>query len=64
VTLACGPLFRSFGGEAYAAMAMLALIGSGAAFLLMQRWRGGLIVANEPAQPQSAEDEGNTMPAS
>jgi PPP family 3-phenylpropionic acid transporter len=64
VTIACGPLYRSFGGEAYAAMAMLALIGSGAAFLLMQRWRGGLVVASEPAQPHSAEEEGSTIPAS
>lgn len=64
VTLACGPLFRSFGGEAYAAMAMLALMGSGAAFFLMQHWRGGLVVGALDAQPQSAGDGGKTMPAS
>ena len=43
VTIACGPLYRTFAGEAYAAMAMLALIGAGCAYLLMQRWRGGLV---------------------
>jgi len=45
VTVACGPLYTLLGGEAYGAMAMLALVGTGAAFLLMQRWRGGLIIA-------------------
>jgi PPP family 3-phenylpropionic acid transporter len=44
VTIACGPLYRTFGGEAYGTMAGLALIGAASAFLLMQRWRGGLIV--------------------
>jgi PPP family 3-phenylpropionic acid transporter len=44
VTVASGPLYRSFGGEAYAAMALLALIGAACAFRLMQLWRGGLIV--------------------
>ena len=43
VTIACGPLYRTFAGEAYAAMAMLALIGAGCAYLLMQRWHGGLV---------------------
>ena len=43
-TIASGPLYRMFGGEAYGAMAVLALIGAGSAFLLMRRWRGGLIV--------------------
>jgi MFS transporter, PPP family, 3-phenylpropionic acid transporter len=45
VTIASGPLYRNFVGEAYAAMAVLALIGAGSAFLLMRRWRGGLVVA-------------------
>jgi len=44
VTLASGPLYRAFAGEAYAAMAVLALIGSVCAFVLMRRWRGGLVV--------------------
>jgi PPP family 3-phenylpropionic acid transporter len=44
VTIACGPLYRTFAGEAYAAMAALALIGAAGAYLLMRRWRGGLIV--------------------
>ena len=33
-----------FAGEGYAAMAMLAIIGAGCAFMLMQRWRGDLVV--------------------
>ena len=32
--------------EAYGAMALLALIGAAAAFLLMRRWHGGLVVAS------------------
>jgi PPP family 3-phenylpropionic acid transporter len=44
LTLASGPLYRNFAGEAYAVMAILALCGAAGAFLLMQRWRGGLIV--------------------
>ncbi len=44
VTIASGPLFRTFGGEAYAVMALLALIGAAGAFMLMRRWRGGLVV--------------------
>jgi len=50
-TLASGPLYSAFGGEAYGVMALLALAGAGAAFLLMQRWQGGLIVADpQPAR--------------
>jgi hypothetical protein len=41
-------------------MAVLALIGAVAAFLLMQRWRGGLVVAKH--QPHSAGDGGDTIP--
>ena len=44
VTIACGPLYRTFAGEAYAAMAALALVGAASAYVLMRRWRGGLIV--------------------
>ena len=44
VTIACGPLYRLFAGEAYGAMALLALIGAVSAFLLMRRWHGGLVV--------------------
>jgi PPP family 3-phenylpropionic acid transporter len=44
VTVACGPLYRLLGGEAYGVMAVLALAGTGAAFLLNQRWHGGLVV--------------------
>jgi PPP family 3-phenylpropionic acid transporter len=44
VTIASGPLYRALAGEAYAAMAVLALIGAASAFVLMRRWRGGLVV--------------------
>ena len=44
VTIACGPLYGWLHGEAYAVMAGLAVAGTAAAFLLMQRWRGDLIV--------------------
>jgi PPP family 3-phenylpropionic acid transporter len=48
VTLASGPLYRTFAGEAYAAMAVLALIGAACAYVLMRRWRGALIVGAPP----------------
>ena len=44
VTVGCGPLYRLLGGEAYGAMALLALIGASAAFALRRRWHGGPIV--------------------
>ena len=44
LTLACGPLYRMLGGEAYGVMAVLALGGTVAAFMLRRRWRGGLVV--------------------
>lgn len=53
VTLASGPLYRAFAGEAYAAMAVLALIGSACAFVLMRRWRGGLVVGAAEATHQA-----------
>ena len=53
VTIACGPLYRTFAGEAYAAMAILALIGAGCAYLLMQRWRGGLVVGATERTPEA-----------
>ena len=52
VTVACGPLYRLLGGEAYGAMALLAVVGTGAAILLRQRWHGGLVVgAVAPSHP-------------
>jgi MFS transporter, PPP family, 3-phenylpropionic acid transporter len=48
VTIASGPLYRAFAGEAYAAMALLALVGASCAFVLMRRWRGGLVVGAPP----------------
>jgi MFS transporter, PPP family, 3-phenylpropionic acid transporter len=53
VTIACGPLYRTFAGEAYAAMALLALIGAGCAYLLMQRWRGGLVAGAAERTPDA-----------
>ncbi len=44
VTLACGPLYRTLGGEAYGIMAALALFGTVAAVLLRRRWHGGPVV--------------------
>jgi PPP family 3-phenylpropionic acid transporter len=46
VTVASGPLYRALAGEAYAVMALLALIGAVSAFLLMRRWHGGLVVGS------------------
>lgn len=43
-TVASGPLYASFAGAAYAAMAVLALFGTVGAYVLAQRWRGGLVV--------------------
>jgi PPP family 3-phenylpropionic acid transporter len=60
VTLACGPLYRAFGGEAYAAMAILAIAGAVAAWRLMRLWRGGLIVG-AATQPQSAGSGGKIV---
>lgn len=42
-TVASGPLYRSFGGEGYAAMAVVALMGAASAFGLMRLWHGELI---------------------
>jgi PPP family 3-phenylpropionic acid transporter len=39
--LAAGPLYRSFGAAAYLGMALLALLGTGCALLLLRRWSGG-----------------------
>ena len=44
VTIACGPLYRMLGGEAYGVMAALALCGTVAAFVLRRRWDGRLVV--------------------
>lgn len=48
VTLLCGPLYESLGGEAFAVMAVVCAIGTMAAILLRQRWRGGLVAKVEP----------------
>jgi PPP family 3-phenylpropionic acid transporter len=64
VTIASGPLYRAFAGEAYAAMALLALIGAACAYVLMRCWRGGTVVGAAAAQPHNGGSGGNTMPAS
>lgn len=51
VTVASGPLYRNFGGEAYAGMALLALFGAAGAYLLMRRWHGGLVAGAAPRLP-------------
>jgi MFS transporter, PPP family, 3-phenylpropionic acid transporter len=60
VTIASGPLYRIFAGEAYAAMALLALLGAGSAFLLMRRWHGRLAVPGH--HPQSSDVGGGIIP--
>jgi PPP family 3-phenylpropionic acid transporter len=62
VTIACGPLYRSLGGEAYAVMALLAVVGAASAVLLMRRWRGERVVGPIQVQPQSAAGGGMTVP--
>ena len=59
-TIALGPLYRTFGGEAYGAMPGLALIGAGSAFLLIRRWRSGLVVGAVAPQPHSSGSGGKT----
>jgi MFS transporter, PPP family, 3-phenylpropionic acid transporter len=51
VTVASGPLYRTFAGGAYGAMAVLALIGAACAYRLMRRWRGGTVVGAISHQP-------------
>ncbi len=64
-TIASGPLYRLFGGEAYIAMAMLGVAGTFAAWLLLRNWHGGLVVGRRRrVQPHSAAEGGATRPAS
>ncbi|NJM34061.1 MAG: MFS transporter [Rhodomicrobium sp.] len=44
VSLAAGPLYRSFGGEAYLAMAFVSVLGLLLSLALMRRWTGGPIL--------------------
>jgi PPP family 3-phenylpropionic acid transporter len=62
LTLACGPLYRSLAGEAYAVMAVIALLGVLAAALLMRRWDGERLVGPIRVQPQSADVPGTIVP--
>jgi MFS transporter, PPP family, 3-phenylpropionic acid transporter len=61
-TIASGPLYRMFTGEAYVAMALLALLGAGSVFLLMRRWHGSLVVAGH--HPHSSDVGGAIIPPS
>ncbi|MGH6735715.1 MAG: MFS transporter [Methyloceanibacter sp.] len=63
VTVACGPLYTRLGGEAYGVMALIALFGSVAAFLLHRHWRGGLVV-EAFSEPLGAGAEGGKLPVS
>ena len=47
-TLVSGPLFSAFGGGVYWAPAVIALVGLGAAVMLLKRWDGGRIGAMPP----------------
>ena len=62
VTIACGPLYRSLGGEAYAVMAGLAALGVLSAALLLRRWDGSRVVGPISVQPHSSEGPGKTVP--
>lgn len=62
VTIASGPLYRLLGGQAYAVMSALALMGTVAAYGLAWRWQGGPI-AGMP-QPHNAGGGGNISPES
>ena len=62
VTLACGPLYRSLGGEAYAVMALLAFVGVLCVLFLMRRWRGERVIGPIRVQPHSADGPGSTVP--
>jgi PPP family 3-phenylpropionic acid transporter len=62
VTIACGPLYQSLAGEAYAVMALLALIGVVTTIFLMRRWQGERVMGAIQVQPQSAAGAGITMP--
>jgi PPP family 3-phenylpropionic acid transporter len=62
MTIASGPLYQSLAGEAYAVMALLALVGAASAVLLMRRWRGERVVGPIQVQPQSAAGGGVTVP--
>jgi PPP family 3-phenylpropionic acid transporter len=62
VTLVCGPLYRSLGGEAYAVMALIALIGVLCTAFLLRRWHGERVVGPIEVQPQSADGGGRTAP--
>jgi hypothetical protein len=61
-TIACGPLYQSLAGAAYAVMALIALIGVASSVLLMRRWRGERVVGAIQVQPQSAAGGGMTVP--
>ena len=62
VTIACGPLYHHLAGQAYAIMALLALIGGGSALLLMRRWSGELVVGPIQVQPHRPGAGGKTVP--
>lgn len=61
-TVASGSLYRLLGGQAYAAMALLALISVAAAGVLVTRWQGDLVVLPLEPHPQRPEEGGEIFP--
>jgi PPP family 3-phenylpropionic acid transporter len=61
-TVASGPLYRLLGGQAYAAMALLALVSVLAAGLLVTRWQGDLVVLPLEPHPHRPEEGGEIFP--
>jgi MFS transporter, PPP family, 3-phenylpropionic acid transporter len=75
ITIACGPLYQLLAGQAYAVMALLAMVGAVSTRLLMGQWRGELVVGPLgqwrgelvvgplEAQPHNSGLGGETSPA-
>ncbi len=53
-SLAAGPLYRIFSGEAYLAMAALGAVSFIASLVLLRRWKGGPIVGSGSADKPAA----------
>lgn len=62
-TLISGPLYDTFQGRGYAAMAVLAVAGLAAAVVLRSRWSGGLLWGDDvPDQPEREAELGPKFP--
>lgn len=51
VGLASGALYAPLGGALYALPALVSLIGTAAALMLLRQWNGGLLLAEAPVSP-------------